>query len=92
MALSAIFKKLLNNATPGLYKVKLGDLLSDIMTKLDTVDESANNYALPEATNAVIGGVLQGVAVANAAGVTPTKAEFDALLASLRTAGVIASA
>lgn len=92
MALSAIFKKLLNNATPSLYKVKLGDLLSDIMTKLDTVDESANNYELPEATDAAIGGVLQGVAVANAAGIAPTKAEFNALLASLRTAGVIASA
>ena len=92
MALSAIFKKLLNNATSGLYKVKLGDLLSAVMTKLDTVDESANNYELPEATDAAIGGVLQGVAVANAASATPTKAEFDALLASLRTAGVIASA
>lgn len=33
---------------------------------------------------------LQGVAVANAVA-APTKAEFDALLASLRTAGVIAT-
>lgn len=31
-----------------------------------------------------------GVAVANAAGANPTKAEFDALLTSLRNAGVIA--
>jgi hypothetical protein len=37
------------------------------------------------------GTVLRGVAVADAAGANPTKAEFDALLASLRTAGVIAS-
>lgn len=33
----------------------------------------------------------QGVAVPDAAGANPTKAEFDALLASLRTAGVIAT-
>lgn len=33
-----------------------------------------------------------GVHVPNAAGANPTKAEFDALLSSLRTAGVIASA
>ena len=37
------------------------------------------------------GTVLRGVAVPNAAGSTPTKAEFDALLASLRNAGVIAT-
>lgn len=32
---------------------------------------------------------ISGVAVPNAAGATPTAAEFNALLASLRTAGVI---
>jgi hypothetical protein len=37
------------------------------------------------------GNVLRGVAVPNAAGSTPTKAEFDALLTSLRNAGIIAS-
>ena len=36
-------------------------------------------------------GIKQGEAVADAAGASPTKAEFDALLASLRAAGVIAS-
>lgn len=35
-------------------------------------------------------GVKQAEAVANAAGASPTKAEFDALLASLRTAGILA--
>lgn len=38
------------------------------------------------------GASRQGVHVANAAGATPTKAEFDALLASLRGAGLLASA
>lgn len=37
------------------------------------------------------GGISQGVAVPDAAGETPTKAEFDALLASLRGSGVIAA-
>lgn len=91
MAFSSLFKTLLNKATPGLYKVKLGDIIASIQEKLDTIDESANNYTLPAASDSVAGGVLQGVAVSDAAGSTPTKAEFDALLASLRTAGVIAA-
>ncbi|MEL5392867.1 head fiber protein [Serratia nevei] len=47
-------------------------------------------YTLPAATTAAIGGVNQGAAVANAAA-APTQAEFNALLASLRAAGIIAS-
>lgn len=43
------------------------------------------------ATANVVGGVKLGVAVNNAAGANPTKAEFDALLTSLRNAGVIAA-
>lgn len=35
------------------------------------------------------GTVLQGASVAVAAGANPTKAEFDALVVSLRNAGVI---
>lgn len=35
-------------------------------------------------------GITQGVAVANAAGTTPTAAEYNSLLASLRNAGIIA--
>lgn len=34
---------------------------------------------------------LRGAAVANAAGANPTQAEFNALLTSLRNAGVLAS-
>lgn len=45
--------------------------------------------AVLPATTAKAGTVKKGVAVANAVGANPTKAEFDALLASLRTAGVI---
>ena len=41
-------------------------------------------------TNAEVKGLPQGVAVADAVGEAPTKAEFDALLDSLRGAGLIA--
>jgi hypothetical protein len=44
------------------------------------------------ATAALAGLVKQGAAVPNAAGVDVSKDEFDALLASLRTAGVLAAA
>lgn len=43
------------------------------------------------ATSTRPGTNLQGAAVAVAAGATPTKAEFDALVTSLRAAGVIAT-
>lgn len=80
MAITAEQKKLLNNATPGLKKAGLGDIIE------------ALQGATGEATADAAGIVKQGVAVDDAAGSTPTKAEFDALLDSLRTAGVIASA
>lgn len=47
-------------------------------------------YTLPAASASAIGGVKQGVAVADAASTAPTAAEFKALLDSLRDAGVIA--
>ncbi|MCR0998665.1 head fiber protein [Serratia rubidaea] len=47
-------------------------------------------FTPPAATTAAIGGVKQGAAVADAAA-APTQSEFNALLASLRAAGVIAS-
>ena len=50
------------------------------------------SYTLPTATTTVLGGVKQGAAVADAASTAPTAAEFKALLDSLRTAGVIATA
>lgn len=43
------------------------------------------------ATVTVAGIVKRGTSVANAVGAAPTKAEFNALLASLRTAGILAS-
>ena len=52
---------------------------------------STGLMSVASAASNVTGGVKQGVAVASAAGDTPTKAEFDALLTSLRNSGVLAS-
>ena len=58
--------------------------------KLDGIAANANKYTLPNASSSAIGGVKQGVAVADAAG-GDEKDKINALLASLRTAGVIAN-
>lgn len=60
--------------------------------KGDTGDpgEDAEPYVLPAATTAVLGGVKQAAAVADAAA-APTQGEFNALLASLRAAGILAA-
>lgn len=49
-------------------------------------------YTIPDASASAKGVVKQGAAVADAAGDAPTAAEFKALLDSLRTAGIIATA
>lgn len=48
------------------------------------------SYTLPAATTSALGGVKQAAVVPDAAA-APTKEEFNALLASLRAAGIIAS-
>ncbi|WP_210395038.1 head fiber protein [Tatumella sp. OPLPL6] len=77
-----------------LFNSQYGEIL--YLSKADfeakyTKDTSEGGYTLPAATTSTLGGVKQGVAVADAAGDTPTKAEFTALLASLRASGAIAS-
>ena len=52
--------------------------------------ETGPSYTLPAATTSVLGGVKQAAAVSDAAA-APTMEEFNALLASLRTAGILAS-
>lgn len=58
--------------------------------KLDGIEDGANNYVLP-AAGAEIGGILRGAAVADAVDETEVVAQFNALLAELRTAGVLAT-
>jgi len=67
-----------------------GFLSAQDKAKLDGIAVSANNYALPTANASTPGGVRQGPAVANVL-LVPTAADFNALLNSLRVAGVIAS-
>lgn len=63
-------------------------------TKLDGIAAQANKYVLPAAGSS-LGGVKQGVAVADAstelASVENVAAQLNALLTSLRNAGVIAT-
>lgn len=70
-------------------------LSATIKRLLNTISPGAKQAGLGDlldsATATKQGTVLQGVHVPNAAGANPTKAEFDALLTSLRNAGVIAS-
>ena len=54
-----------------------------------TIKDMAENWP-GEASSDIPGFVKQGAAVPDAAGETPTKEEFNALLASLRNAGIIA--
>lgn len=63
--------------------------------KLNGIAANANNYVLPAASSAAIGGVKMGTAVADLAGTEDAAAictKVNALLAQLRAAGIIASA
>lgn len=57
----------------------------------DEIADKPATFPPVSATSTVVGGILQGPIVANAAGAAPTAAEYDALLAALRAAGVITS-
>lgn len=76
------------------YKTDNGDTLvigGKLVVK-DGATVEGSVYTLPTASADTLGGVKQGVAVADAASTAPTAAEFKALLDSLRTAGIIATA
>lgn len=80
-----------NNTT---YVVATSDadglMSSTDKSKLDGIEASANNYVLPVASTS-IGGVKQGAAVEDATSAEDIVTQFNALLTSLRTSGVIAS-
>lgn len=78
MSLTAEQVKLLNGATPGLKKAGAGDILQ------------AHETALEAATATKLGTVLKGAAVVNATDNATAITQLNALLASLRAAGVIA--
>ena len=61
-------------------------------TKLNNIETGANNYTLPNATTSVRGGVLMATTVTDLAGTEDAAAictKINALLAALRTAGVL---
>ena len=61
-------------------------------THTHTASQITDLPAAPgNATTAKAGLVKQAAAVADAVGETPTKAEFDTLLAALRAAGIVAN-
>lgn len=80
------------SGTPANATTSVAGLMSSAdKTKLDGVATGANNYVLPTATELVIGGVLQGEAVADVAGSGDVENKINELLATLRTAGIIAT-
>ncbi|MGO5442675.1 hypothetical protein ACTQXY_03990 [Faecalimonas sp. LCP19S3_D12] len=70
-----------------------GDVITkEKMNNLETGVETANNGIPLNATKSKAGLVRQATLVAEAAGENVTKAEFKALLDSLKAAGIMASA
>ena len=70
-----------------------GDVITkEKMNNLETGVETANQGIPVTATTAKAGIVKQAATVAEAAGENVTAAEFKALLDSLKTAGIMASA
>lgn len=82
------------NTTYSVVTTSANGLMSkEDKTKLNGIAENANNYSLPAATSAALGGVKQGVAVAavTADADAATIAEkVNELITSLKAAGVIA--
>lgn len=81
-----------NNTTYSVATSSANGLMSSAdKSKLDGIENGANNYVLPAAGTS-LGGVKQGAAVEDATSAEDIVAQFNALLASLRTSGAIASA
>lgn len=76
----------LNNMNAAAQRAKLGDLVKGM-------EGGGSEYVLPEAKPDTLGGVKQATAVEDSSGATDTALEtkFNALLAALRTAGILAN-
>lgn len=83
------------NTTYNVASASANGLMSSAdKTKLDGIAANANNYSLPNASASTRGGVLQATAVADLAGTEDAAAictKVNALLAALRTAGMLAA-
>ena len=82
-----------NNTTYEVASSSANGLMSSTdKSKLDNIAANANNYTLPNASASVRGGVLMADAVADLAGTEDAAAicnKVNALLAALRTAGIL---
>lgn len=84
-----------NNTTYSVASDSSNGLMSSTdKSKLDNIAENANNYTLPNATSLLRGGVLMGAAVPDTTvdgteTASTVAATVNALLASLRAAGVL---
>lgn len=84
-----------NNTTYSVASSTANGLMSSTdKSKLDNIAENANNYTLPNATAILRGGVLMAGAVADTIAdgtetATTVATTLNALLASLRTAGIL---
>lgn len=79
------------DANGEVYKVNASAQLDDTSVNLKGADGAA--YTLPDATTAIRGGVFQATAQADtvAADASALATDFNALLARLRTAGILAA-
>lgn len=68
-----------------------GKLIIDEGGSVEGFSGGGSSYTLPDAGPDTRGGVKQAAHVADAAGEAPTKEEFNALLASLIAAGIMAA-
>lgn len=79
-----------NHTHPDATTTAAGFMTSTMVTKLNGIAASANNYTLPASTATVRGGALRGAAVEDATNdPEDLVTKFNALLASLRAAGLI---
>lgn len=82
-----------NNTTYSVASDSSNGLMSSTdKSKLDNIAENANNYTLPNASTSTRGGVLMATAVTDLAGTEDAATictKVNALLAALRTAGVL---
>lgn len=79
----------LNNMNAAAQRAKLGDLVKS----MESGGGGGSGYVLPAAKPDTLGGVKQATAIEDSSGATDTALEtkFNALLAALRTAGILAN-
>ncbi len=89
---TTVGRSVLTAADAAAARTAIGAGTSNLVIGTTSDTAMVGDYTPPAATTAIAGMVKQAAAVADAAGEAPTASEYNALLAALRTAGVIATA